>query len=119
VAARLIAKRVLGFSHRDSGYDVAAMSSSSSSPRSHTPRRIRWLMNAVGIAALGWTAYCLYAWGTHSGIWRIMWNRIASHQRAVPDPLNVAFIAWGLGLSPLLLVGWPLLQLFRRGVRSA
>jgi hypothetical protein len=81
---------------------------------SQLPRRVHWLINALGIVTLGWTTYCLYAWGTHSGIWRITWNTIASHQRATPGSLGVAFTAWGVGLGILLLVGWPLSRLLRR-----
>jgi hypothetical protein len=91
------------------------MPAMSSPPRSQsTPRRVRWLVNTLAVATLGWMAYyCLYAWITHSGIWRIVWNAIASNQRATPSALSVAFISWGLGLAIVLLVGWQLRRLLR------
>jgi hypothetical protein len=87
-------------------------------PRAPLPRRVRWLVNALGIAALAWTAYCVYAWWTRSGPWKIVWDAIASHQRATPDASTVALIAWGLGLGIGLVVGWPALRLLRRGTAT-
>jgi hypothetical protein len=89
------------------------------SPRSQVPRRIRWLGNVLGVVTLGWTAYCIFAWATHSGAWKLTWNTIASHQRAVPDSLNVAFTAWGIGLGIVFGVAWPIWRLLRRGAATA
>jgi hypothetical protein len=96
---------------QERGHDPAA-TPSPSAPQ--IPRRIRWLMNTLGTFALIWTAYCIYAWATHSGIWQMTWNTIASHQRGTPDSRSVAMISWGIGLGPMLVVGWPTLQLLRR-----
>jgi len=63
---------------------------------------------------LAWTAYCIYAWVTHSGIWQVTWNTVAAHQRGTPDSQSVALISWGIGLAVMLVVGWPTLQLLRR-----
>jgi hypothetical protein len=87
--------------------------------RSEVPRWALWLMNALAIAALGWTAYCLYAWVTRSGIWRITWNLIASHQRGTPDSLAVMITSWGLGFTPLVVVFGPLLWWLRRRAKRA
>jgi hypothetical protein len=85
-------------------------------PPPELPQRLRWLMNVLGTFVLVWTAYCGYAWATHSGIWQLTLDVIASHQRGRPEPMTIAFISWALGLAAVLVVGWPALQLLRRGI---
>jgi hypothetical protein len=75
-------------------------------------------MNGLGIATFAWSGYCIYAWWTHSGVWSATSNAIGSLQRAVPSPANVAFIAWGLGLGILLVVGWLILRSVRTPRRA-
>jgi hypothetical protein len=37
----------------------------------------------------------------------------------VPDSLNVAFTAWGIGLGIVFGVAWPIWRLLRRGAATA
>ncbi len=78
------------------------------------PRRLAWLMNGLGAVVLVWTGYVIYAWCTHSGIWALVSRTLASLQPARPSAINVAFIAWGVGLAVVFLVGWPLARVLRR-----
>ena len=82
--------------------------------RGPLPRGARWDANTVAVATLGWMAYCLIAWATHSGIWRITWEFIASHQRARPDGLSIAFISILPGSAVTLAVGGTTYALLRR-----
>jgi hypothetical protein len=77
------------------------------------PRGVRWLMNSLAVAVLAWMAYCLVAWATHSGIWRITWDLIASHQRGKPDGLSIAFISMTPGFAVVVVVAWPTHALLR------
>ena len=78
------------------------------------PRGLRWLMNTFAVAALLWTAYCAYAWRTHSGIWHLVMEVMRPLQKAVPDSQAVAITAWGCGLGAMLMVAWPLSLVLRR-----
>jgi hypothetical protein len=78
------------------------------------PRGARWLMNGLAVAVFGWMVYCLVAWATHSGIWRITWDLIASHQRGKPDGLSIAFISMTPGFALVVAVAWPTHALLRR-----
>jgi hypothetical protein len=71
-------------------------------------------MNTFAIGVLLWTAYCIYAWITHSGIWRIVIEVMRPMQKAVPDGRSVAFIAYGFGIGAMLAVAWPLSLVLRR-----
>ena len=72
-------------------------------------------MNAFAVGTLLWTAYCVYARVTYSGIWRITMDVLRQVQPAAPEPTSVAFIAWGFGLGAMLAIAWPLSRLLRRG----
>lgn len=78
------------------------------------PRGVRWLMNGLAVAVFGWMVYCLVAWATHSGIWRITWDFIASHQRGKPDGRSIAFISMTPGFALVVAVAWPTHTLLRR-----
>lgn len=78
------------------------------------PRGLRWLMSTFAVATLLWTAYCAYAWITHSGIWQLVMEVMRPMQKAVPDSQAVAITAWGFGLGAMLVVAWPLSLVLRR-----
>lgn len=82
--------------------------------RGPLPRGVRWLMNTLAVVTLAWMAYCLVAWWTRSGIWRITWDFIASHQRGKPDGLSTAFISMTPGFAVVLVVGGTTYALLRR-----
>ncbi len=82
--------------------------------RGPLPRWARWVMNTLAVAVFAWMVYCVVAWATHSGIWKITWDFIASHQRGKPDGLSIAFISMTPGFALAGAVGWPTLALLRR-----
>jgi hypothetical protein len=86
--------------------------------RGPLPRGARWVMNSVAVAMLGWIVYCLVAWATHSGIWRITWELIASHQRGKPDGRSIAFISMIPGFALVLVVSGTTYALLRRRQRD-
>jgi hypothetical protein len=78
------------------------------------PRRLRWLMNTFAIGVLLWSAYCVYAWATNSGVWRVVMAVIREWQSAAPSERSVALIAWGFGIGAMLAIAWPVSLVFRR-----
>ncbi len=82
--------------------------------RGPLPRWARGVMNTLAVATLGWMVYCVVAWATHSGIWRITWDFIAAHQRGKPDGLSIAFISMIPGFAVVVAVAWPTHAVLRR-----
>jgi hypothetical protein len=70
-------------------------------------------MNTLSVAVFGWMIYCLVAWATHSGIWRITWGFIASHECGKPDGRSIAFISMTPGFALLAVVARPIHALLR------
>jgi hypothetical protein len=70
-------------------------------------------MHMFAVGTLLWTAYCIYAWATYSGIWRITRDVLRQVQPGTPDATPVAFVAWGFGLGAMLAIAWPLSRLLR------
>jgi hypothetical protein len=70
------------------------------------PHRARWLINTLAVLLIAWTVYCIYAWMTESGVWRLTNNLFVTLDHLNGEPMQIALISWAPGLGIALMIGW-------------